>query len=485
VTATGGLADRRLVAGGTRTRQRERRRWRWWPVVVLAVLGAATAFVLISRMRPSYDGFGFLVWGKQVLHWNLNTDGAPSWKPLPFLFTLPYALFGHVQMTLWMVTAVAGAGASAVFAARIAFRLVGPSPGRAFAPYVGALFAGCGVLGVDTLTHLLVIANSDALIVAACLGAIDAHQCRRPRLAFGMLLLASFGRPEAWAFAGLYAIWAWRAVPTPSMRALLLVGLFLIPFAWFSVPALTSKSWFISGDLALNQKTVIHGNKIIGVFSRLRSLYELPMQLAVLAGLGVGWLRRDRETLVIAAAAGLWVVVEIGFAFHGWSAVSRYMIEPASMLVVIGGVAVGRMLQAFDGPRLLRLAAPVAALALIVGMVPIARNRARILRGQVEDSHVTARTLDRLNAVIDEVGGPARIRACGQPASLLGYQSSLAWYVGINVGEVSFHPGRSIQLGKPVVLFKPYDHGWKLSTWNIAASDPGGCKELSAQSAFG
>src|SRR6516162_5448274 len=74
----------------------------WWPWVVLGVAVVSALFVVVSDMRPSYDGFGFMVWGRQVLHWNLNTDGAPSWKPLPFLFTLPYAVAGRGQMWLWM-----------------------------------------------------------------------------------------------------------------------------------------------------------------------------------------------------------------------------------------------------------------------------------------------------------------------------------------------------------------------------------------------
>ena len=45
-------------------------------------------------MRPGFDAYGWLVWGRQTLHGNLNTDGAPSWKPLTFLFTLPYSLGG-------------------------------------------------------------------------------------------------------------------------------------------------------------------------------------------------------------------------------------------------------------------------------------------------------------------------------------------------------------------------------------------------------
>jgi hypothetical protein len=87
------------------------------------VLAASVLFVVLVGMRPSYDPYGWLVWGRQVLHWNLNTDGAPSWKPLTFLFTLPYALFGRASVYMWMVTSVAGTMAGAVLAARIAFRI--------------------------------------------------------------------------------------------------------------------------------------------------------------------------------------------------------------------------------------------------------------------------------------------------------------------------------------------------------------------------
>jgi hypothetical protein len=61
-------------------------------IAAFVIIGAAIAFVALTNTRPSYDAFGWLVWGRQALHWNLDTNGAPSWKPLPFLFTFPYAL---------------------------------------------------------------------------------------------------------------------------------------------------------------------------------------------------------------------------------------------------------------------------------------------------------------------------------------------------------------------------------------------------------
>jgi hypothetical protein len=456
--------------------------------VLLGVVVVSALFVVVSDMRPSYDGFGFMVWGRQVLHWNLNTDGAPSWKPLPFLFTLPYALAGRGQMWLWMGTAVAGAALGSVFAARVAFRLTGVGGDRIdrrYAPYVAGAFAGIGLLGINTLMHLVLIANSDALIVAALLAAIDCHLLRRHRLAFGMLVLASLGRPEAWVFAGLYGLWLMWSARSPTMWLLVIGGLAFILAFWFSIPALTSKSWFISGDLALNQQTVIHGNKIIGVIDRFRSLYELPMQIAMLVGVVLAALRRDRTTLLIVAAAALWLVIEVAFAYHGWSAVSRYMIEPAAVMVAVAGGGIGWLLADTRTSKVLRWVGPVVALGLIVWLAPDARSRVRTMRGLLEDSRHSAKQIDRLHKVIDDDGGPDAVKACGQPVSLVGFQSTVAWFVDLNVGNVGFRPGKSIGRGDQIVLFKPHDNGWQVRLYNLPASVKAKCDQLKTDSDFG
>jgi hypothetical protein len=485
VTSSASLTHPGYAAAPPRADRPRRLAGRRWPLVALvvfAVLAVSALVVVFTGIRPSYDGFGFLVWGRQVLHWNLNTDGAPSWKPLPFLFTLPYAIAGHTQMWLWMVTAVAGAVAGAVFAARVAYRITLPSPGRAWAPFVAGAFAGIGVLGIGTYSHLVLIANSDPLIVACCLAAVDSHLSGRPRLAFLALVLASLGRPEAWLFAVLYAAWSWRAVP--SMRILAVLGLALIPAFWFTIPALTSHSWFISGDLALGQSTVIHGNKILGVISRLRSLYELPMQLAFLCGIVVAALRRDRVTLTIAAAATLWVAIEVAFAYHGWSAVSRYMIEPAAVMVVVAGGAVGRLLVLAPRPLIVRWVGPAAVLVLLVALFPVARTRVHTARTEILKARVSAQRINRLEAVIRTDGGIHRIRSCGQPVSLIGDQSTLAWELGMNVGNVGYNPGRAIDRGKPLVFFQPHKLGWRIRPFNQPPSDKVSCASLKTDTPF-
>jgi hypothetical protein len=453
--------------------------------VVAAIVSLSVLWILITGMRPSYDAFGWLTWGRQVLHWNLNTDGAPSWKPLTFLFTLPYALAGaNPQMWLWMITATGSALAGAVIAGRIAYRLSGPCPHRPWAPIAAGVLAGLGVLGMSGYSQLVLIANSDPMIITLCLAAIDSHLSGRHRLAFGLLILASFGRPEAWVFAFLYALWAWRTVP--SMRLLATLGIVLIPVAWFTVPALTSHSWLTPGDLALNSQNVIHGNKALGVFNRLRNLYELPIQLAVAAALVMAILRRSKAWLGLAAVALLWVLIEIAFAYHGWSAVPRYLMEPGAVLIVLAGSAVGIVLG-YQPRRLSRskwgalAAGVVLVVALIAGSVPSARTRVRVTHDEIRAARHSGRELTRLQQVIARDGGAARIKGCGQPVTLVGKQSEVAWAVGLNVGNVGYRPGKSIQQGTPIVVLKPHDGGWEVRPYHTSP----GCRELRTDSQMG
>ena len=93
--------------------------------------GDSAVIVVVSALldrrahtRPGYDAYGWLVWGHQTWRLNLNLGGAPSWKPVPYFFTVPYALFGHYELWLWMITAVAVSLSGVVFAGRIAYQLV-------------------------------------------------------------------------------------------------------------------------------------------------------------------------------------------------------------------------------------------------------------------------------------------------------------------------------------------------------------------------
>ena len=454
----------------------------------VVLVAFSVLLVLWAQTRPGFDPYGWLVWGHQTLHLNLNTNGAPSWKPLPYLFTVPYAVTGHYAMWLWMFTAVAISLSGSIFAARIAYKLTGPSPEHRYAPYVAAVFAGVSLLGIRDYMHYILSAQSDTMIVALTLGAIDCHLSRRPRIAFCLAVLASLGRPEVWPFVGLYAIWAWRSVP--QMRGLIVGGLIVIPLLWFGIPALTADSFFVAGNLALHSGRALHNNKVFGTIDRFLDLHEAPIWIAALLSVAVAIWRRDRPTLVLAAGVVAWVVVEIAFALHGWPALDRYMFEAAGVAVVLAAVLVGRLLQGFSAwsaagrPSLAGIPdwAGIAIVTLIaLALVPSALTRLRAEHKDLYHERARTRQINRLAGVIARIGGPAAVTACGQPASELSFQSVLAWTTNLNVGGVGYHPARDIHRRRAVVEFRPVGNGWHVHPYHTRPGMHAQCRRLIAR----
>jgi hypothetical protein len=445
------------------------------PLIAIAVLVLATLVVLWAQTRPGFDPYGWLVWGRQTLKGALDTNAAPSWKPLPYLFTLPFALVGHYQLWLWMITSVAISLSGVIFAARIAYRLTGAPPERRWAAYAAGAFAGLALLGITDYAHYVLSAQSDPLIVSLCLGAIDCHLSRRPRWAFALLVLASLGRPEVWPFIAAYAVWAWLAVP--SMRWILVAGAVVVLALWFGIPGLTSKSFFQAGSNALGSGRAIHGNKVTGIINRFVGLHETGLELLALLSVVLAVLRRDRTTLVLAAAAVAWVIVEIAFSLHGWPGVPRYMFPAAAVMVVIAAVAVGRLLA--DPPRLTSAAGLVgiAVVAVTVAsLVPPAISDARAAHKDIVAQRTRTKQIGQLTGVIGRLGGAARLRACGEPLTRLEYQSVLAWNLNVNVATVGFKYAPAINSDRPIVLFSPLPHGgWKVTALHQGSA---GCRSL-------
>ncbi len=456
------------------------RRHVWW-LVALAVIVISAVLVRTIGTRPGYDPYGWLIWGRETLQGTLDLGGAPSWKPLPYLFTVPYSVFGHFALWLWMVTSVAISLSGSIFAGRVAYRLTGTENGRRFPAIAAALFAGVALLGIDQYMHSMLSAQSDTMIVALCLGAIDFHLSGRFRIAFALLVLGSLGRPEVWPFAGLYGLWLWWK--HPSSRWLVYAGFLLIPALWFGIPTITNHRPFVSAQLALLSPRELHGNKFTGTLHRYATLQYLPVQLAALLGFVMAWLRRDRVVLVLGGAVVLWLVVEIAFALHGWPAVPRYMYEAEGVTIVLAGVAVGWLLK--DGlavaDRLkLSWARPrwigIALVAILgVSLVPPAIARLRAEHGDIIHERSRTKEINLLAGAVNAYGGYKRVRACGEPVTNVEYVSILAWYTHLNVGKVGHRPNYELRQNYPIVLFTQLKNGWGLTPYRTPTSERGSC----------
>ena len=432
----------------------------------IALLIVSTAIVAWAKTRPSFDAYGWLVWGHQTIAFNLDTNAAPSWKPLTYLFTVPFALVGHYQVWLWMIASVAISLSGCLFAGRIAYRLVDAPPDRTYARWAAAVFAALAMLGLRDIAHYVLSFQSDPVIVALCLGAIDCFLSGRPRWAFALGVLASLGRPEVWPFLAIYAIWAWRSMP--EMRRLILIGAGVMAVLWFGIPAVTSRTPFVAGTNAIGSPRAPHGNRVFGTIDRFLDLHETPLEIFALLTVGWALFRRNRTLLALAAGALAWVIVEIAFALHGWPALPRYMYEAGAVVVIIAGVGIGRLIAEPPSANVaMRVAGVVLAVLIAGSLVPAAISRARDERKDLRVQRARTKTINRLSGVVSRLGGPGRLRPCGEPLTrLLEYQTVLAWTLRLNVSSVGYKYARAIRRGDPVVLYSPGRHGWRVRAFH-------------------
>jgi hypothetical protein len=448
---------------------------RAWTAAIAVTLAVAVALTLAAPTRPGFDPYGWLTWGHMTWHGGLDTNAAPSWKPLPYLFTLPESLLGGAAVRVWTITAVAAGLAAVALAGRLAYRLAGTGARVPRAARWGAaLLAALGVLCLHdesaAWSHYALSAYSDPMIVACVLGAIDARLSGRPRTAFWLLVLASLGRPEAWPFL-LAAAYAAR-----RHRWHVVAGLSAVGLLWFGVPALTARSAFVAFDNALGFVGAPPSHPVGTVLSRFVALAPWPLELAA-AGLAMwGAVRRDRTVLALGAAALGWMAIEAGFALHGLPGLGRYMFEPAAVVVVLGAVAAGRLASAPRAALTLTAAIAVVTVVLAVGQ---GRHEARDLTAQ------RARTaqVDALRGVVDRLGGPARVRACGEAISRkLGDQTLLAWTVGENVSAIGYRFPQRGHPHNPVLLFTPRGRSWAVRALRQRAP---GCRGIASGAARG
>ena len=194
-------------------------------------------------------------------------------------------------------------------------------------------------------------------------------------------------------------------------------------------------------------------------------------------------IHQDRTRIALLAMVVLWIAVEIGLAAIGWSAVPRYLIEPAAVMCALTAATAGQILgTALHGMTRSRMGEVGAALALVVALMPSTRERVRITRMQIDHERISAVLVQHLIDVIAADGGATRITQCGRPATVFDFRSSLAWALGVNVQEVGQADG-AVAPGRPTVLFTPVGRGWQVQVHGLARADGAACAALGADNA--
>ena len=285
------------------------------------MVAAALVVSALSLLIPwaiAFDAWSWIIWGREVTRLGLDTAGGPSWKPLSVVFTSVFALFGSIAPQLWLVAARAGGLLALGGVAALAHRLAGP---------VAAAIAPVLMLFSDWWLFHTFLGNSEGMLAAASAWAIVAHLDGRHQAALGLGVAAGLIRPEAWPFAGLYALWAWRRAGMSFWVAA--AWLSLLPVLWFG-PDLTGSGGALgASDAALAYAAPASAANaavpVLEVWRDAGGLLTVPVLIAVALAV---WLGRRLERVLFAMACA-WVLIVGILAQAGYPGNPRYNVPAA------------------------------------------------------------------------------------------------------------------------------------------------------------
>jgi hypothetical protein len=476
---------------------------RFYVALLVAALTVGALSLLIPS-TPSYDPWSWILWGREIVHLDLQTTGGPTWKPLPMIFTVPFALFGKAAPDLWLVIARAGALMAAVMVFKVAATLtralgtqwVQTADGTArerFTALAPMLLAG-GIASVSlVLSGGFVSDNalgySEGLMTAAVLIAVERHLDGKPRQAFAVGFLAALDRPEIWLFWGPYGLWLfWR---DPGARKLVVALFVLIPVLWF-LPEYWGSGHFLRGVSRAHKP---RSNS--AAFAHCPFCSELVnhawpwmlLRIKVAAALGAAaaaallwrlhhargsWRLESRYEHALAALLGAavlglaWFVIVAAMTQAGFSGNDRYLVLGAALIDLAGGAAFGWAAIALGGWLARRrgaggngraVAVRSAAVALLLVVYLIAPNWVGNNLISIQRTHgiLVYQARLRTDAVkaIDELGGPSRVLACGTVMTE-GFQvPMIAYDLGVHILRVESSPAENLPLPPaPNIVFQ-------------------------------
>jgi hypothetical protein len=157
----------------------------------------------------------------------------------------------------------------------------------------------------------------------------------------------------------------------------------------------------------------------------------LPWPVLALAVATAAWgaLRRRRAETLLTVVATTWIVADLAMAWRGYSSVLRYMVPVSAMAATLAAIGAGRLLAVLPDRRLGGALAAAAAVAVAVAFAPT-------VRGDLKGAAAAAGRLERLDAAIGRVGGPAAIAACGGAATSQDFRAGLAWDLDVPIAAV-------------------------------------------------
>jgi len=377
---------------------------------------------------PTYDPWAWITWGREITEWDLDTRTGPSWKPLPVLFTTPFALAGDdAAPELWLVVAQAGGLLAFAFAYRLAARIAGWQAG---------VIAAAGLVLADEFIRNFARGNSEGLLVAIGLWAIERHLDGRRRDAFLLGVAAGLLRPELWPFLLAYGLWLMWA--EPRTRALVVGCGVLTVLAWI-VP-----EYLGSGDFARAAARAREPNPdsaafadfpFAETFARAAGVLMPPLLLGAAIALVRAWTDRDRVRLALGGVAAALMVAVAAMTQAGFAGNLRYVALPAALVCVLAGAGCVELVRAAAG-RFGASAAGALAALLLAAAAPFVLADVDKLRFDLDVVRAESELYDRLPPIVAKSGGARALLRCGPVYAPPFEVQAVAWAMHVHSSQV-------------------------------------------------
>ncbi|MDQ8045618.1 MAG: hypothetical protein AAGC46_08300 [Solirubrobacteraceae bacterium] len=408
-----------------------------WGLIAVASLVIAGIFTLLYGGAPTYDPWAWIIWGREILHGDLVTTSGPSWKPLPMVFTIPFALFGGAAPGLWMwiarAFAIAGIAAVADLASRLSGRLAAAlaAVGIAVAP----LYYAYGVQG-----------SSEGMLVLVCCLAATSWLDDRKNRAFWWLVAAALIRPEAWAFVAVLGLERlWRSPKRITWIGA--AGAFVIA-AWLVPEKIGSGSFMRAASRAHDpnpDSAAFAKSPTLNVLGSMGNLLLwvplIGVIIAVLLGV-IAWRQDDGRRMIekpvlrVAALLGgvsfVWVAIVAGMTEGGYAGNPRYLAPALGLLVAVGLGGVGWLVREL-ARRGLAVVGEFLVMAALVSMVLVAALR---LPARTEEIIWQKENLAELKVLAKQPGTKAAVLRCGPLLAHPLMVPPIAWTFRLHIDQV-------------------------------------------------
>jgi hypothetical protein len=409
-----------------------------WKLIAACVGLAGLSLLLPSE--PSYDPLAWLIWGRELANFHLDTAGGPSWKPLPVVVTALTAPLGKLDAglpgALWMLVARAGGLLALAFAFRLAGRLAGGGPAGIVA---GAVAAVALFLTPDWF-QFMAHGSEAPLAVALMLWAIERHLDGRADHTVVLGTLACLLRPELVPFLGVYGLWA--GIARPRLRPLLAGVLVVLPLAWIGPEWIGSGDPLDGGAQARSEPawSLSHADRPwLRALERVHNHTSPPVEALALVALLAAVARRRLVVLVLAAAALTEVALFVAMTQAGFSGNPRYVLPALTLAAVLAGAGAGHVANALalrptPAWRLAGAGAAIAAMAALGGGFVDGRlERLEFEAGEVGERMRLHRDL---SDAVRMAGGRHAIVAIGSATANRALQTRLAWELHVPMDTV-------------------------------------------------